>query len=191
MQELIETLEREAEARSESILAEAREAAAALVLDAERQLEGRIEARIEAGARKWRRNATRRVAEARRAAEERVLAARAKLLGTVFELAATRLAGIPDTPRYQALAPRLLDRALSFLPPTGVTVVCDPATARAVTSTGESSEARIEARPGAPPGIVAQASNGSVTVDATLGAFLERLRPALAMEIAARVEGES
>jgi vacuolar-type H+-ATPase subunit E/Vma4 len=191
MQELIETLEREAEARSESILAEAREAAAALVVDAERQLEARIEARIEAGGRKWRRHATRRVAEARRAAEERVLGARAALLGTVFERAATRLAGVPGMPRYQAIAPRLLERALSFLPPTGVRVVCDPATAQAVSASGERPGARIEARPDTEPGLVAQSSDGSVTVDATLGAFLERLRPALAMEVAARVEGES
>lgn len=191
MQELVETLEREAEARSESILAEAREAAAALVVDAERQLEGRIEARIEAGARRWRRDATRRVAEARRAAEERVLGARAALLETVFERAAARLTSVPATSRYQAIAPRLLERALSFLPPTGVRVVCDPATAQALSGSGERSEARIEVRPDAEPGLVAQSSDGSVTVDATLGAFLVRLRPALAVEVAARVEGES
>jgi vacuolar-type H+-ATPase subunit E/Vma4 len=72
-----------------------------------------------------------------------------------------------------------------------VRVVCDPATAQAVSASGERPGARIEARPDTEPGLVAQSSDGSVTVDATLGAFLERLRPALAMEVAARVEGES
>lgn len=191
MQELIETLEREAEARSESVLAQAREAAAGLVVDAERQLESRIEARIDAEVRQWRRDAAGRVARARRAAEERVLAARADLLGVVFERAAARLADIPGTPRYEAAAVQLLERALSFLPPTGMAVVCDPATARAVTPAAERAGARIEARPGAPPGLVARASDGSVTVDATLAALLERLRPTLAMEVAARVEGEA
>ena len=191
MQELIETLEREAEARSESILAEAREAAARLEEDAEHELERRIEARIEVQARQLRREAGARVATARRAAEERVLTARAELLGIVFERAATRLAGIPDAPRYAAAAPRQLERVLSFLPRAGVEVVCDPATARAVGPVAARTEARIDARPGAAPGILARATNGSVSVDATLGALLERLRPALAMEIAARVEDEA
>jgi len=191
MRELIQTLEREAEARSEAILEGAREAASRVAEDAERELEHRVEGQVEAREREWRRDAGGRVAVARRAAAEQALGARAELLREVFERAARRLADIPGSPRYEAAAAGLLERALSFLPPGGVEVLCDPATARAVAPAAERAGARIEARPGAAPGLVARATDGSVSVDATLEALLERLRPGLAMEIAARVEGEA
>jgi vacuolar-type H+-ATPase subunit E/Vma4 len=191
MRELIMTLEREAEARSEAILEEAREAAVRVAEDAERELGRRVEQQVEAREREWRRDAGGRVAVARRAAEEHALTARAELLREVFERAAKRLADIPASPRYETAAPALLERALSFLPPGDVEVLCDPATARAVAPTAERARARIEARPGAAPGLVARAIDGSVSVDATLEALLERLRPSLAMEIAARLEGEA
>jgi vacuolar-type H+-ATPase subunit E/Vma4 len=189
MRELVETLEREAEARSEAILEEAQRAAARVLEDAERELELRVERQVEARERQWRREAGDRVAGARWAAEERVLAARADLLRNVFERAEKHVTDIPASPRYATAAAGLLERALSFLPTEGVEVVCDPATARAVAPAAARAGARIESLPDAAPGLLARAIDGSVSVDATLSALLERLRPGLAMEIAARVEG--
>jgi vacuolar-type H+-ATPase subunit E/Vma4 len=188
MQELIGTLEREAEARSAAILEEARESAARVIEEGEREIERRIEAEVEAREERWRREAGARVARARREAEERALAAREELLRKVFARAAKRLGDLPDSPRYARAAPRLLERALSFLPAGGSQVVCDPATARAVTEVAARAGARIEARHDAAPGIVARSAAGSVSVDATLATLLDRLRPTFAMDVAARVE---
>ena len=188
MQELIGTLEREAEARSAAILEEARESAARLIEESEREIEHRIEAQVEARETRWRRDASARVSLARREAEERALAARENLMRNVFARAAERLSDLPNSPRYARAASTLLERALSFLPASEVEVVCDPATARAVREVAARAGARIEIRPDAAPGIVARSAAGSVSVDATLATLLDRLRPTLAMHVAARVE---
>lgn len=187
MQELIEALEREAEARSAAILEEARESVARLIEESEREMEHRIEAQVEAREERWRRDASARVSLARREAEERVLAAREELLRKVLARAAERLSDLPGSPGYARAAPALLERALSFLP-AGAEVVCDPATARTVKEVAARAGARIDARPDAATGIVARSAAGSVSVDATLATLLDRLRPTLAMDVAARVE---
>lgn len=188
MQELIGTLQREAEARSAAILEEARETAVRLIEESEREIEHRIEAQVEVREKRWRRDASARVSLARREAEERALAAREDLLRKVFARAAEHLGHLPDSPRYARAAPGLLERALSFLPAAGAEVVCDPATARAVMEVAARAGARIDARPDAAPGIVARSAAGSVSVDATLATLFDRLRPTLAMDVAARVE---
>ena len=191
MQELIETLEREAEARSAAILEEARQSAARVIEESEREIEHRIEVQVEAREERWRREARARVAHARREADERTLAAREELLRNVFRRAAERLGDLPDSPRYARAAPGLLERALSFLPAAGAEVVCDPATARVIEEAAARAGARIEARTDAAPGIVARSAAGTVSVDATLATLLDRLRPTLAMEVAARMEAGS
>ncbi|HEU4464723.1 MAG TPA: V-type ATP synthase subunit E family protein, partial [Gemmatimonadota bacterium] len=128
MQELIGTLEREAEVRSAVILEEARESADRLVEETDREIERRIEAEVEAMEERWRREAGARVAHARREAEERALIAREELLRKVFARAGERLGSLADSPRYARAAPALLERALSFFPAAGIEVVCDPVT---------------------------------------------------------------
>jgi vacuolar-type H+-ATPase subunit E/Vma4 len=159
-----------------------------LIEDSEREIEQRIEAQVEATAKRCRREASARISLARREAEERALAARENFLRKVFARAAERLGDLPDSPRYARTAPRLLERAVSFLPDGGAEVVCEPATARAIAEVAARAGARIEARPDAAPGIVARSAAGSVSVDATLATLLDRLRPTLAMDVAARVE---
>ena len=159
-----------------------------MIEEGEREIERRIEAQVEARESRWRRDASTRVSLARREAEERALAAREELLRRVFARAGERLRELPDSPRYPRAASALLERALSFLPAGEVEVVCDPATARAVREVAARAGARIEARPDAVPGILARSAAGSVSVDATLAAMLDRLRPTLAMDVAARVE---
>jgi vacuolar-type H+-ATPase subunit E/Vma4 len=190
MQDLIRTLEREAEARSMAILDEARETAARMVEEAERELDRRVASRIDAREREWRRAAARRLSESRLGAAARVLTAREEFLRAVFARAAARLGEISASPRYATAARALFERALSFLPPAGVEVVCDPLTARAIAPAAGEAGASVEARPDAAPGLLARATDGSVSIDATLGALLDRLRPALAMEIVARLEAE-
>lgn len=190
VKELIEALERKAEARAEAILEEARERAGKVRGEAAREgkrLERELLAERAAG---WEAEAARRRADARARAEREGLLARAEFLDRVFARARERLAAGEIPPGYAEGAGRAVWAALRHLGERAARVECPEALVdriRAGLDPGDSVE--VVARPDMAAGFRVVALDGSVTVDGTLAGELERRRPELAIEVLREHEG--
>lgn len=191
LEHLLAALERETGERIAAVRQEAEGRAAAIREEAEaavaHQLEGferrhRAALEDEAGA---------EVAQARERAARRRLDARSALLHRVFTRAGELLEEAASTSAGRAA---LIDQARSagtYVGGTPATLRCAPALAGALTAAfPPASSVRIVADAQAPPGFTLATDDNHLTVDGTLAARLERLRPALAVGLAARVEGE-
>lgn len=134
-----------------------------------------------------------RLAEARHQASEAVLAARARLLGRVRAAVELELERVAREPTYHTRLADELDGALALVPPPAV-VRCppalEPAMSAAVRALGGAPEALvIRPDPSCGAGFVLAAADGSVRVDATLSARLERAWPELSIELLRRLAG--
>lgn len=189
---LLELLQRGAET-------EARE----LVSAAERQAEA-IHARAEAEAQRRRAEARERLEQQGRqvvaceiAAWTRrqrgvLLAERARVLEGIL-VAAEAALGQAGPARYQRMLPALFRETLQFLEGVPAVVTCRPEIEAQLESLA-ADYPRVSIRPSADaaPGILAEAVDGTVSVDNTLPALLRRRRAELAVALAARLErGES
>jgi vacuolar-type H+-ATPase subunit E/Vma4 len=131
----------------------------------------------------------RELARLQRGHRVRLLQARADVLERIFARAASLLQSVPEE-QWSALIPRLTGECAAYLEGRAFTVTCPPGGVGAASL-------RLAPQPGsrvigvadAPPGVLARADDGSVTVDNTLAARLDRLRPRLAIELVGRLEG--
>jgi vacuolar-type H+-ATPase subunit E/Vma4 len=187
VQELLETMERRAEERADAILAEARAEVARIRERTGREIERRRAERAERVKREADREVARTVAAARREAVRASLAARAAAIDRVFERARARLAGPEGRASWAGRASEWLERALSYVDDDGVTVECDRATADALRLAPDAGPT-ISPREDAPAGF--RLRQGPLEVDVTLDGLLERARPRLAVEVAARLDDD-
>jgi vacuolar-type H+-ATPase subunit E/Vma4 len=138
-----------------------------------------------------RREASARIAAARADARKQVLEAREDLLDRVFAMAEEALSVAFEAPSARGELVARAERALSHMPPGGAVVVsCSSGVAPMLESALAShDDVCVECDPDLPAGILVAAAEGAVVVDATLSRLLEADRPALAIEILRRLEG--
>lgn len=128
-----------------------------------------------------------RLAEARHQASLGVLAARARLLARVRAAAERELERVAREAAYLARLADELTGALTLVPPPAV-VCCPPALEPAMSAAvraldGAPEALAIRPDPTCGAGFVLAAADGSVRVDATLTARLERAWPELSIEL--------
>ncbi|MGD8494795.1 MAG: V-type ATP synthase subunit E family protein [Gemmatimonadales bacterium] len=201
MDELIATLEREADERCEAIRADAeqqverlRRAAEVRVEERRSEVRRRLETELQA------RDATQGAAT-RKKIRGVLLRARRSALDRVFRRAREMLPDAALTPEWEATVPEELRRALACLGDVDVDVTCPPDLGAAIRAAAESlppSEAadrpdavrrlHIVEREGAPPGFVLHGRVTEVEVDATLPTRLAAARPELAARVLRGVE---
>lgn len=201
MDELIATLEREADERCAAIRAEAEQQVERLRRAAEARVEARrIEARHALEAELEAREAAQGAA-ARRQIRRALLRARRNALNRVFRRAHEMLPDAARTPAWEASVPEELRRALACLGDADVDVTCPPELADAVRAAADrlpvsatagwpdgARRLHIVARDGAPPGFVLHGRVTDVQVDATLPTRLAAARPELEMRVLRCVE---
>lgn len=113
-----------------------------------------------------------------RAQDELLSAVRAQALAA---------AGNLGVDRWSAVAERLLDDALEFLP-ADVRVRVSPDVKAALEPIAKRRSLPLEVDPELPTGFVAESEDSSVRVDQTFAARLDALWPQLAVELVAKVE---
>ena len=127
--------------------------------------------------------------EARRRSRNIVLGARQRLLDRVFTAAEARLPGLLEEPAYRDALPEELKTALSYVGDEPATIACSPQLSGII-------EALVAGRAGTTirpedsvgSGFKVHSADGYVTVDVTLDARLERLRPRLSLEVLRELE---
>lgn len=188
MDALLASLERDAEAEIERVLADARARAAAVTVEVDERLARRRRetlARREAEARA---GLERALASARHAARQRVLAARETLLERFFAELRALLPALAAAPAYRGALPAELARARVFAGDAAVTARCAPALAPALRRVARRN-GRLTVRPDArvAAGFRLVTADATLEVDGTLEGRVERLRPRLALEALAAV----
>jgi vacuolar-type H+-ATPase subunit E/Vma4 len=189
---LLRRLEREGEEEAERILKDARSRAAAILRERERQLASRRQEALERRERELTVEDQREEAEAEHRARRELLTAQKQVLESAIaeieRLAKERVARCdPAMVEWHVAAAR---EALTYLPPGEVVVRCPPEMVEPLT-TGLAQQSRpftVASDPNIGAGIVVQSSDGYATVDATVRAIVESLRPHLAIEILHRIE---
>lgn len=185
---LLAALERDADREVSRRRTEARERAGTIIARAAAAADLRRAAMRERLSLARRAEVARHAAEATRDLKGRVLRARAELLERVFGRAAERLARI-DPARWLERVPLLVEQTLRYLDPGRAVVVCRPEALEPVRAALGTREAKIEVREDAAAGLLGRTADGTVLVDNTLMARLERLRPDLAIRLLVRIEG--
>lgn len=185
---LLAALERDADSEVSRRRTEARERAETIIARAAAAADRRRAAMMERLSLTRRAEVARHAAEATRDLKGRVLRARAELLERVFGQAALRLARI-EPGRWLERVPLLVEQTLRYLEPGRAVLVCRPEAEGPVRAAVGIREVKIEVREDAPAGLLGRTADGSVVVDNTLTARLERLRPDLAIRLLARIEG--
>ena len=126
----------------------------------------------------------RELAQARRHARARELEARHAQLSRILERARRLVPEVGASPAYAEALPAHLDEALSFLEGLQPRVRCQPAFAPIVQAAiARHGGAELVIDPSVGPGAVAEATDGSVVVDATLATRLARAEGRLAVEL--------
>jgi vacuolar-type H+-ATPase subunit E/Vma4 len=189
LEELIDRLERDAQARIAEIEAGAKREIDTIV-GASEQASSRAAGESLGRLRAERRSRLdREIAEARTRARADRLKAEHALLDRVMVRAETLLSEMDLDGTYLAALPQQLADALGFLEGVTARVRCRPALAAAVRSALAGREGvTVEEVPASPAGFSVVASDGSVEVDDTLPTRLARLRRRLLIEILAEVE---
>jgi vacuolar-type H+-ATPase subunit E/Vma4 len=124
---------------------------------------------------------------ARRRARADELSARRAFMTRVFDRARALAAAAP---RQQDAAAGELEEVLSYLEGLDVRVRCPAGTASSLQGVATRRGVRVEIDEAVGPGFVAEAVDGSVTIDHTLAARLARLEGQLAIDLMAEVGRE-
>jgi len=188
--DLIARLEHDAQAQVETIVqradAEVRaiEAATAGTL-AEAAARARTERRTALRA-----TLQRDVSQARRQARTDVLEARRTLVARVLQRARSLAADGASAPRHQETGARQLEDVMSYLEGLDVRVRCSADWASVLQEVASRRGIRLEIDTAVGPGFVAEAIDGSVTIDHTFAARLDRHEGQLAIDLMAEVGRE-
>jgi vacuolar-type H+-ATPase subunit E/Vma4 len=189
LDQLITALEEDAGKQAEAELAQARAEAARIATQARDQIvrkRAEFLVRLEADLRE---ETEIELVEARRRSRNIVLGARQRLLDRVFTAAAAKLPGLLADPAYLAALPGELELALSYLGEGAAVIRCTPSLAPTIEPLVKD-RANTTVRPDAAVGSGYQvdSADGHVTVDITLDARLERMRPRLSLEVLKELE---
>lgn len=194
---LIARLEADAESEIEAGRAEAEERADRIVEEARREAEQRRRAWLAEREAELREAAEAELVACRREALARALKARQALLERVFERARAGFAEAARSDAYRAALPSTVEGLLRHLGPAGGRIEAAAELAEAVRAaldgavegTGQAG-VRVEVSDQAEPGLVAYGPDGRVVVRDTFASRLEHARPALAIEVWARLRGD-
>jgi vacuolar-type H+-ATPase subunit E/Vma4 len=187
--DLISRLEREAQGRVDAIRREADDDVRAIEAETERAVAEVTAGRLERGRVERQPADQRALAQARQQARARELEARYAEIARILARSRTLIPDVARSELYAAALPRHVDEALSFLDGLRPRVRCHTGFAPIVQTT-------IRSHPGASlltddrlgPGIVAEAADGSVSVDNTLAARLDRARLRLTIELGRKLD---
>ncbi len=188
LSDLISRLEQEAQSRVRAIEQQA-EAEARAIEAATEQTIGEITARHLEQQRAERQIVEQRqLALARRQARTRELEAVHAQLARILERARALAPEIARSASYREALPSHLDEALSFLEGVRSRVRCQAAFAASLQPTiDRHADAELVIDESVGPGVVAEATDGSVVVDNTLAARLTRAEASLATELSRKL----
>jgi vacuolar-type H+-ATPase subunit E/Vma4 len=185
LSDLIARLERDAQTRADELDAKAAVEAEALQAEAAQCLVRRREQELKSRRTERRARHEAALAQARRAARGARLTAQHALLARIFARAHALLPEVAGSAEYFALLPAHYAQARRYVEGLKVIVRCHPSTA--IWLHGADSEATFIEDPAAPPGVLVSAADGSVFIDNTLPARVQRLEAKLAVELLAEV----
>jgi vacuolar-type H+-ATPase subunit E/Vma4 len=179
---LLATLERETEAEVARLLEDGRTRAAAAANESEARIAARKRQALELREAAGRAALEQALAKARHRARAQILAARGALLERVFAAVRELLPDVVTTAAYRDRLPAELERTLEFVGDEPVVLRCMPQLAPTLTRLVRSNgRLRIEPDATIAAGYRVVTAGGTLEVDATLEASLERLRPRLAL----------
>ena len=171
--DLISRLEQEAQARVDAIRREADAEVLAIEAETERAVAEITANRLEHGRVERRPAGQRALAEARQRARARELEARQAQIARILARSRALIPEVAQSPLYMSTLPAHVREALSFLDGLQPRVRCHTALVPVVQAAiGEHPGATVLIDETVGPGIVAEAADGSVTVDNTLAARL-------------------
>lgn len=189
LEQLLDALERDATAQAETLVADARAAAATIATERETRLARRREDVLGAREAELRGTVEAVLGEARRAGRRTVLEARDRLLDRVFTAARTLFPAAIAGDAYRASLPEHVAEALRAVGDEPAVIRCSEALVPAVqAASGRNKDLTVLGDPTAPPGVTVSTIDGAIDVDNTLEGRLERLRGRLALDVVARLE---
>lgn len=173
-----------AEARRDALLAEAREEAGRIVARARAEADGMAAEAAEALSRDVDRERSIRLEAARAEARRIVARERASLVEAILSRVAERIARLPGSPRYPAIAERLCREILPELPGDRCVVRVDPTTAEAFRRLAPDAACRFEPLPpDALGGVEVSDEEGAFRARNTLASRFQKARPTLVESI--------
>ncbi len=179
LEELIARLERDAQARVAAIEAQAGVEVEALTSEAGRRREEGVAAELAARRALLAARLDGELAQARRRSRSERLVAEHAAIDRVLARARELVDEVGRTPEYAAAVARHATLALRYVEGLAPTVRVRPELAPALRGVAE----KLELDPALGVGVVVAAADGSVIVDETLGARLNRFSARLAMEL--------
>jgi len=184
-------VEADGQTRIKTILQAAREQASRIRADAESLATGIQSDVLREEELRLRREGNRRIAAARAEARKREFDARNELLDRVFAAAREALPDALERPEARMQLVARVERALSHMPEGPVVVSCSSNLASVLaTALADRNDVRVESDAKLAVGFRAVGGGGSLVVDATFANLLDLDRPAFAIEILRRLEGE-
>lgn len=185
---LLSALRQEADRTEEGLLTSARDEAARLRAEAIARVEHRCAEAIATREAELRAAAEVARARAQQAAAVRVVEARDSCLERIFRATEDSLARALDSPDYATAPGALATEALAYLSGVAVVVRCrTPLVDKVRAAVPDSPDVAVVPDDTVAPGVVVEASDGSVIVDNTVGARLRRMRPWLSIEVLERL----
>lgn len=189
LEQLLAGLERDARAQADAELAEARATATGIARDADERLARRRGEALGVREAELRGAAEVALARTRREARRRVLEAREALLERVLAAARSLLPGAVTAEAYRTALPAQLAEALRAVGDGAAVIRCLPALVPAVEATlARHPQLAVQGDPAAPPGLTVVTADGAMEVDDTLDGRLDRMRVRLALDLIARLE---
>lgn len=188
LEHLLAALEHDASTQAEAVLSDARAAAGRIVAEAEDAIARRRQDALGARERELRAAAQVALADARRAGRGTVLEARLRLLDRVFTAARALFPEATVGEAYRAALPQHVAAALQSIGDVAAVLHCPERLVphiRAVVA--RQKHVSVESEPRVAAGFRLTAADGTVAVDDTLDARLERLKPRLALAVIQRV----
>ena len=189
--ELLRTLEDDARRRIEDILGEARAEAERLRRANEAELDGQRVAALSAREGELRAAAARAIEAARRGATRRVLEARAEALGRIRAQVEARLTARAGDTALLPLLRRDLTEGLRYLHEGPAFVEADGALLEGLRGAARGRHDLTFTPAAGRHGLLLRSADGSLTVDASLESRLDGAWPALAVDLAPRLETTS
>jgi vacuolar-type H+-ATPase subunit E/Vma4 len=190
LEHLLASLEREAVAQAESLVADARARAATATAAAEARVAGRRRELLDERERRQRATAETALVAARRAARGRALEARARLLERVFAVASARLPSVIGEDAFRAVLPARLAAARACLGGAPAVLRCAPSLATELRRRAKGDGVAVEPDAAVATGFLVATRDGAVEVDETLQHALERRRPRLALDVVRALDGD-
>lgn len=189
LEELISRLERDADARVAAIASRAQSEVDALTSEEGRRSRQQREDELVSRRAARRASLDGALADARRTARGAVLEARHALLARIFARAEHIARDAAEVTLDDATLARWLEEALCSLDELDVVVRCGVDLKARIEPMIAGRGVALEEDPSMPPGLLAEARDGSVSADNTLPRRLDRLRPRLAMSLLAELAG--